>query len=345
MNTEFFAALDELEKKRGIPKEYMLERVEQALINAFKREAGGSNVKVIIDEKKGDVKVYKLLEVVEEVTDEKTQITVEDANAIAKRNRKYSVGNVIEIEMKTKNFGRISAGTAKQVIIQGIREFEHGMMIKEYESKREDIITAQVEKVDESTGNVVVNTGTGYATLMRKDQLQGDSFQPGDHVKVFITEVRSASETKGPIVTLSRTHQNFVKRLFELEVPEIADGTVCIMGITREAGNRTKISVMSRAEGVDPVGSCIGSRGIRISSIMNELKGEKIDIIKYNEDPAEYVKSALSPASVKEVILESERSYRVIVEPAQLSLAIGREGQNARLAAKLTGFKIDIKTE
>lgn len=345
MNTEFFAALEELEKKRGIPKEYMLERVEQALINAFKKEAGGSNVKVVIDEKKADVKVYKLLEVVEEVTDEKTQISLEDANAIAKRNRKYAIGNVIEIEMKTKNFGRISAGTAKQVIIQGIREFEHGMMIKEYESKREDIITAQVEKVDETTGNVVVNTGTGYATLMRKDQLQGDNFQPGDHVKVFITEVRSINETKGPIVTLSRTHPNFVKRLFELEVPEIADGTVSIMGITREAGNRTKISVMSRNETVDPVGSCIGSRGIRISGIMNELKGEKIDIIKYNEDPAEYVKAALSPASVKDVILEAERSYRVIVSPEQLSLAIGREGQNARLAARLTGFKIDIKTE
>ena len=345
MNTEFFNALDELERKRGIPKEYMLDRIEKAILNAAKKEAGTTNVKVVIDPVKADVKAYRLLEVVEDVTDDKSQISLEDANALSKRNRKYSIGNILEVEMKTKNFGRISAQTAKQGVIQAIREFERGIMVQEYESKREDIISAVIEKVDETSGNAVVNTGTGFATLLKKEQLPGDNFKPGDHVKVFITEVRPASETKGPIVTLSRTHQNFVKRLFELEVPEIAEGTVSVMGITREAGNRTKISVMSRSEGVDPVGSCIGSRGIRISAIMKELNGEKIDIIKYSENPEEYVKAALSPATVKDVILENERSYRVIVDADQLSLAIGREGQNARLAAKLTGFKIDIKTE
>ncbi len=342
MKNEFFTALDELEEKRGISKAYMLEKVEQALVNAFKKEEGAANVRVHIDENKGEVKVFKQLNVVETVEDEKTQISLEDAKRLSRRN---VLGGVVEIEMKTKNFGRISAQTAKQVIIQGIREAERGMMIKEYESKREDIITAQVERVDESTGNVILNTGTGYATLLKKEQLLGDVFNVGDHVKVFIMEVKSTAESRGPLVTLSRVHQNFVKRLFELEVPEIADGSVVIKGITREAGMRTKIAVYSNDPGVDPVGSCIGARGIRISAIMKELNGEKIDVIRYSEDPAEYVRAALSPSTVKEVQIEEDRQCRVIVTPEQLSLAIGREGQNARLAARLTGYKIDIKTE
>ena len=342
MKNEFFSALDELEEKRGISKAYMLEKVEQALVNAFKREEGASNVRVHIDENKGEVKVFKQLEVVETVEDEKTQITLADAKRI---NRRSVLGGTLEIEVKTKNFGRISAQTAKQVIIQGIREAERGMMIKEYESKREDIITAQVERIDEVTGNVVLNTGTGYATLLKKEQLVGDTFEVGDHVKVFIMEVKSSAESRGPLVTLSRVHQNFVKRLFELEVPEIPDGLVKIMGITREAGMRTKIAVYSTEPGVDPVGACIGARGIRINAIMKELHGEKIDIIKYSEDPAEYVREALSPATVKEVQLSDDRTCKVFVSPDQLSLAIGREGQNARLAARLTGYKIDIKTE
>ncbi|MBE6543808.1 MAG: transcription termination/antitermination protein NusA [Ruminococcaceae bacterium] len=342
MKNEFFSALEELEEKRGIPKAYMLEKVEAALVNAFKKEVGAANVRVHIDENKGEVKVFKQLNVVEVVEDEKTQISLEDAKRMSRRN---VLGGVVEIEMKTKNFGRISAQTAKQVIVQGIRQAEKGMMIKEYESKKEDVITAVVERIDETTGNVILNTGTGYATLLKKEQLMGDSFSVGDHVKVFIMEVKSSADSKGPLVTLSRVHQNFVKRLFELEVPEITDGTVKIMGITREAGMRTKIAVMSEEPGVDAVGSCIGARGIRVGAIMNELHGEKIDVIRYSEDPAEYIRSALSPAVVKDVTIEEERVCRVVVTPEQLSLAIGREGQNARLAARLTGYKIDIKTE
>ena len=340
MNTEFFAALDALEKEKGISKEYLMERVEAALVSAFKKEVGGSNVRVVMDPVKADVKVFKQMEIVDEVTDPVTQICITD---ITKKSRRYKVGDIYEEEMKTKNFGRISAQTAKQVIIQGIREAERGIMIKEYEDKKEDIITAVVQKIDPNTGNVVVDTGTSYATLLKTEMLPSDRFNVGDHIKVFITEVRK--ESKGPLVTLSRTHSHFVKRLFELEVPEIAEGVVVIKGITREAGYRTKISVMSREEGVDAIGSCIGARGMRINGIMRELGNEKIDVIKYSEDIAEYVKAALSPATVNEVIFDGDRSCRVVVEADQLSLAIGKEGQNARLAARLTGCKIDIKTE
>ena len=340
MNTEFFAALDALEKEKGISKEYLMERVEAALVSAFKKEVGGSNVRVVMDPVKADVKVFKQMEIVDEVTDPVTQICITD---ITKKSRRYKVGDIYEEEMKTKNFGRISAQTAKQVIIQGIREAERGIMIKEYEDKKEDIITAVVQKIDPNTGNVDVDTGTSYATLLKTEMLPSDRFNVGDHIKVFITEVRK--ESKGPLVTLSRTHSHFVKRLFELEVPEIAEGVVVIKGITREAGYRTKISVMSREEGVDAIGSCIGARGMRINGIMRELGNEKIDVIKYSEDIAEYVKAALSPATVNEVIFDGDRSCRVVVEADQLSLAIGKEGQNARLAARLTGCKIDIKTD
>ncbi len=343
MNNEFFQALDEIEKKRGIPKEYMLEKVEQALTNAFKREEGGTNVRILINPEKGDVKLYKQLTVVEVVEDEKTQISLEDAKKIS---RKYTLGQIAEIEVKAKNFGRISAQTAKQVIIQGIREAEREMMIKEYESKREDIITVTVEKADETNGNCVVNTGTGTAVLYAREMIKGESFNVGDHVKVFISEVKSSIETKGPIITLSRVHQNFVKRLFELEVPEISQGTVEIKSISREAGSRTKIAVASNDPAVDPVGACIGNRGSRINCIISELNGEKIDVIRYSEDPAVFIREALSPAQVQDVVVnQDERVCRVIVAPEHLSLAIGREGQNARLAARLTNYKIDIKTE
>lgn len=339
MNTEFFSALDILEKEKGIPKEYMLEKVEAALISAFRKEEGGAeNVKVVFDTVHSDVKVYKVMQVVEEVEDPATELTLDEAK---RHSRKAVLGGTVEIEMKTKNFGRISAQAAKQVIIQGIREAERGMMIKEYESKREDIITATVQKLDPN-GNVVVDTGTSFATLLKEEQLPGDRFAVGQVIKVYVTEVKK--ETRGPIVTLSRTHANFVKRLFEMEIPEIHDGVIAIMGIAREAGFRTKIAVMSREEGVDPVGACIGGRGMRIGNIMEELHGEKIDVIKYSEELSEYVKAALSPASVEEVIVEGERDCRVIVSPDQLSLAIGREGQNARLAARLTGCRVDIKT-
>lgn len=341
MNSEFISALEELERVKGIPKDYMLEKVEAALISAFKKEVGGSNVKVTIDQVKGDVKVYRQMLIVAEVEDEVTEITLDEAKKHSRRH--LSVGDNIDIELKTKNFGRISAQIAKQVIIQGIREAERGIMIQQYENKREDIISATVQKIDPQSGNVLVDTGTSYATLLQKEMLHTDHFNVGDHIKVFVTEVRK--ETRGPLVTLSRVHPHFVKRLFELEIPEIADGAVIIKGITREAGYRTKIAVMSREEGVDPIGSCIGSKGMRINNIMAELGGEKIDVIKYSEDDAEYIRAALSPATVDEVIIDGERSCRVVVAPEQLSLAIGREGQNARLAARLTGYKIDIKTE
>ncbi len=341
MSNEVISALEDLERQKGIPKEYMLEKVEAALLSAVKKEVGGNNVRVAIDREKRAFHVYRQMTVVEEVTDPVSEFTMEEAKKHTRRH--LNVGDLLEIEMKTKNFGRIPAQIAKQVIIQGIREAERGIMIQQYEDKKEDIISVTVQKIDPTTGNAVVDTGTGYATLLKKEMLYSDNFDVGDHVKVFITEVRK--ESRGPLVTLSRIHPNFVKRLFELEIPEIADGSVVIKGVTREAGYRTKIAVMSREEGVDPIGSCIGSKGIRINNIMSELGNEKIDVIKYSEDPAEFVRAALSPATVDEVILDGERSCRVVVAPDQLSLAIGKEGQNARLAARLTGFRIDIKTD
>lgn len=341
MNSEFFEALNALESEKGISKQYMLEKVEAALVSAFRKELGGAeNVRVHLDESKGEVKVFRVMRVVEEVEDPATEMTLEDAR---KYNRRAAVEGTVEFELKTKEFSRISALAAKQVIIQAIREAERGMLIEAYESKKEDIISATVQKIDPASGNVVVDTGTSYATLRKEEQLPGDRFTVGQHIRVFVTEVRK--ESKGPLVTLSRTHPNFVKRLFELEVPEISDGTVVIMGIAREAGFRTKLAVMSRDEGVEPVGACIGNRGLRVNSVMEELHGEKIDLIKYSEDIGEYVKAALAPATVQEVIVEDEHNCRAIVEPAQLSLAIGKEGQNARLAARLTGCRVDIKTE
>lgn len=340
MNKEFFEALDLLEKEKGIPKEYMLGKVEAALITAFKRERGGSNVRVLIDENKKEVRVYEQMTVVEEVTDPMTEITLEEAK---KHSKRLGIGDVCEIEQKTKAYGRISAQTAKQVIIQGIREAERGMMIKEYESKQGEIITATVERVDPNTGNVVVNTGTSHATLISAEQIPGETYTPDTQIKVLVTEVKK--ETKGPLVTLSRIHPGLVRRLFELEVPEIQEGVVTIRSITREAGSRSKMAVSSSDENVDPIGACIGNKGMRINRIVEELHGERIDIVKYSDDPAEYVRAALSPANVISVeIADGERAARVIVAPDQLSLAIGKEGQNARLAARLTGFKIDIKT-
>ncbi|MBR5452793.1 MAG: transcription termination/antitermination protein NusA [Clostridia bacterium] len=340
MNSEFFTALELLEKEKGIPKEYMLERVEAALVSAYKRDMGGnSNVRVAIDEKKKTVRLFQQKDIVEEVSDETTEISLEDAKKLSSR---YKLGGVAEIELKPKNFRRLGAQAAKQVIIQGVREAERNMIIDEYENKREEIITATVTKTDESTGNVVVDTGTSEAVLLRSEQLPADDLRVGDRVKLFVTEVRR--ESRGPIVTLSRTHPGLVKRLFELEVPEIQDGVVIIKSIAREAGSRSKLAVYSRDENVDPIGACIGNRGMRISGIVDELCGEKIDIVVYSEQPEEFIRSALSPATVNSVELDGERSCKVYVDADQLSLAIGREGQNARLAARLTGFKIDIKT-
>ena len=340
MNKEFFEALDLLEREKGISKQYMMEKVEAALVSAFKKELGGNtNVRILLNEDKKDMKVYQQKTVVEVVENPDTEISLEDAKAISRR---YKMDSVVEFELKPKNFRRLSAQAAKQVIIQGIREAERSIITKEYESKREEIITAIVDKVDDTTGNLILDTGTSKATLMKADQIPGDSFNVGDRLKVIVTEVRG-NETRGPIVTLSRTHPKLVQRLFELEIPEIQDGTVIIKGVSRDAGSRSKISVYSRDENVDAIGACIGNKGMRIAAILDELGNEKIDIIKYDEDPAKYVAEALSPASVLSVELDGERSCKVTVSPEQLSLAIGKEGQNAKLAAKLTGFKIDIK--
>ena len=341
MNKEFFAALDLLEKEKGIPKEYMLEKVEAALVSAYKKEYGSNtNVRVHIDPVKEDVKVYQQKEVVEVVEDPGNQISLEDAKAISKR---YTVGKIVETEVKTKNFRRLSAGAAKSVIIQGIREGERRVMQEAYESKREEIITATVSKIDPVTGNVLLETGTSFATLLKSEQIPGESFEVGDKIKVFIMEVNK--ESRGPLVTLSRIHPGLVRRMFELEIPEIQDGIVIVKGVSREAGSRTKISVMSREEDVDPVGACIGTHGARIAAVVDELRGEKIDIVKYSENPEEYIAASLAPATVDSVEIVAERSCRVTVSPDQLSLAIGKEGQNARLAARLTGLKIDIKSE
>ena len=340
MNVEFFAALDALQTETGIPKDYMLEKIETALITAFKRDNSNANVKVYLDEKKKEMKAYQLKDIVETVENPIVQIDLEGAQKI---NKRYNIGDVAEIEFQPKDFGRISAQTAKQVIIQGIREAERGILIKEYESKKEELISANVYKIDPPTGNAILDIGKGEAILTKSEQIPGEIIREGERIKVYVIEVKN--QNKGPLITLSRRHSGLVKRLFELEVPEIGDGTVIINAIAREPGSRTKIAVSTTNDDVDPIGSCIGAKGGRINAVVSELGNEKIDIIKYSEDPVEYIKAALSPSNVIDVkVNETERSCRVVVEPSQLSLAIGKEGQNARLAAKLTGYKIDIKT-
>ncbi len=334
-------ALDLLEKEKGIPKAYMLEKIEAALVSAYHKEYGANaRVRVLLDLEKDDIKVFQQKTVVEVVEDEENEITLDDAKNLSKR---YKLGQEIEIKVKPENFRRLSAAAAKSVIIQSIREGSRKVMQDAYESQRDEIITAIVEKVDPINGNVVLNTGTGRAVLLKSEQIPGEDFYVDDRVKVFVMEVNK--EARGPLVTLSRCHAGLVRRLFELEVPEVTDGVVIIKGVSREAGVRSKVAVMSRDPDVDPVGACIGNRGMRIAGIVDELRGEKIDIIPYSEQPEEYIAAALAPARVLSVELVGERACRVLVEPDQLSLAIGREGLNARLAARLTGFKIDIKSE
>ena len=342
MNADFFTALDLLEKENGISKEYMISQIELALANACRREVGPTTViRVQLDPNKKDMRVFQQRTVVPdgEVYDEKCEISLSAAKALSRR---HKLGGVVETELKTKDFRRLSAQAGKQMIVQAIRTAERERQTREYEEKREEIITAVVDKVDNTNGNLILDTGTGYATLLREEQIPGESYDVGDRIKVFVSEVKSG-ETRGPIVTLSRVHPNFVKRLFELEVPEIADGTIIIKGIAREAGSRSKVAVYSRDENVEAVGSCIGKNSMRINAILAELAGEKVDIIRYSDDVCEYVAEALSPAKVLDVYLEDERTCRVTVAPEQLSLAIGKEGQNAKLVARLTGCKIDIK--
>ena len=342
MNADFFTALDLLEKENGISKEYMISQIELALANACRREVGPTTViRVQLDPNKKDMRVFQQRTVVPdgEVYDDKCEISLSAAKALSRR---HKLGGVVETELKTKDFRRLSAQAGKQMIVQAIRTAERERQTREYEEKREEIITAIVDKVDTTNGNLILDTGTGYATLLREEQIPGETYDVGDRIKVFVSEVKSG-ETRGPIVTLSRVHPHFVKRLFELEVPEIADGTIVIKGVAREAGSRSKIAVYSNDENVEAVGSCIGKNSMRINAILAELAGEKVDIIRYSDDICEYVAEALSPAKVLDVYLEDERTCRVTVAPEQLSLAIGKEGQNAKLVARLTGCKIDIK--
>ena len=342
---EIFAALAMLEKERGISQSFMMEKIVQALTTAYKRDHEGvENVVVDVDEGKRELKMFVQKEVVDEVENPGTQMSLDDAKAIS---AKYNVGDIVNIPVDNIEFGRIAAGNGKQVIIQGLREAESGMVYEEYNSKQHEILTGVVTRIDPRNGSVALRIGTGAeatdAILTAGEQVKGETLVEGQRIKVYLVDVRRQS--RGPQVVISRTHPGLVKRLFELEVPEIYDGTVEIRSIAREAGSRTKMAVWSNDANVDPIGACVGPRGQRVNNIVEELRGEKIDIIKYNDDPAEYIAAALAPADVVEVRMaeDGSKACRVIVPDDQLSLAIGKEGQNARLAARLVGYKIDIK--
>ena len=344
---EFFAALDMIEEEKGISKAYMMEKITQALVSAYKRDHEGAeeNIVVLTDPEKNSVRIIVRRDVVEEVTNPDTEISLEEARRFLPA---VQLGDVVSNELKPKNFGRIAAQTARQVIIQGIREAERNMVYEEFVGKTQELLTGIVTRVDPRSGALHVKIGSGResteALLTAKEQVPGESYREGDRIKVYVVEVRRG--TRGTQVLISRTHYGLVRRLFEMEVPEIYDGVVEIRSIAREAGSRTKMAVWSNDEEVDPIGACVGTRGARVNTIVDELHGEKVDIIKYSEDPAEFISAALSPADVLDVRChEEEKTCRVVVPDDQLSLAIGKEGQNARLAAKLTGYKIDIKSE
>ena len=341
---EIFAALAMLEKERGIPQSFMMGKIIQALTTAYKRDHEGVEYVVVdVDEEKKDLKMYVQKEIVEEVENPASQISLEEAKRISAKNE---LGGMVNFPVESVEFGRIAAGNGKQVIIQGLREAEHGMIYDEWGSKQHEILTGTVSRIDPRNGNVILRIGSGSeateAVLTMNEQVPGEELHEGQMVKVYLVEVRRS--TRGPQVMISRTHPGLVKRLFELEVPEIYDGTVEVKSIAREAGSRSKLAVWSADENVDPIGACVGPKGARVNNVVAELGSEKIDIIKYSDDPAEYVAASLSPADVVSVLpLEGTKSCRVVVPDDQLSLAIGKEGQNARLAAKLTGYKIDIK--
>jgi len=340
VNVEFMQAFEQLGKEKGISPEILFDAVEAALISAYKRNfSSAQNVRVSMDRATGEIHVYARKTVVEEVTDPRLEMSLEEARKIDPR---YEVNDVVEIEVTPKNFGRIAAQTAKQVVVQRIREAERGIIYEEFSNRESDILTGIVQRIEGK--NVYIDLGRAEAILAPSEQIPGEVYHHGDRIKVYIVEVKKT--TKGPQILVSRTHPGLLKRLFELEVPEIHDGIVEIKSVAREPGSRSKIAVYSRDEDVDPVGACVGHKGMRVQTIVNELKGEKIDIVKWSPDPAKYIANALSPAKVISVeINEAEKISKVIVPDYQLSLAIGKEGQNARLAAKLTGWKIDIKSE
>ena len=342
---EFFAAIAQIEKEKGIPAGYMMEKITQALASAYKRdhEGAGDNIEIKANPETGEVRMFVLKDIVETVDNPAVEMSLEEARRALPH---AQLGDVVRIEVKTKNFGRIAAQTARQVIIQGIREAERDMVYDKFSSKEHEILTGVVTRVDPKSGaaNLRINSSSEYteAFLAPGEQVRGEAIREGDRLRVYVVEVRRS--TRGPQVLISRTHPGLVKRLFELEIPEIYDGTVEGKSIAREAGSRTKIAVWSGDENVDPIGACVGPGGARVNNIVEELHGEKVDIIKYSEDPAQYIAAALSPADVLSVdLLPDGKACRVVVPDDQLSLAIGKEGQNARLAAKLTNYKIDIK--
>lgn len=339
-NLEIISALDELEKSKGISKQVLLEALEAALVSAFKRHYGSSqNVRISIDTVKGSILVLSRRNVVEEVQDSKTQVSLEEARHT---DPLIEIGDVLETEVTPREFGRIAAQTAKQVVVQRIREAERGIIYEEFSNREGDVVTGTVHRYEQK--NVIVELGKIEAMIPLQEQISGEVYSPGQRIKCYVIEVRKTN--KGPMIMLSRTHPGLLKRLLELEVPEITDGTVEIKSIAREPGSRSKLAVSSHDPNVDPVGACVGPRGTRIQAVVNELCGEKIDVIPWSEDSSQFVSNALSPARVLGVKADViSKVAQVVVPDNQLSLAIGREGQNARLAAKVTGWKIDIKSQ
>ena len=337
---EFINALNQIEKEKGIDKEVIFEAIETSLVSACKKNFGTSqNIKVVINRETGDVACYAQKEVVEEVEDDMLQISLEDARNI---NPYFIIGDIIDIEVTPKNFGRISAQTAKQVVVQKFREAEREILYNQYITKEKDIMTGIVQRRERK--NVIVQLGKIDAILTPNEQIPTEEYNFMDRIKVYVLEVKQS--TKGPQIYVSRTHPELVKRLFEQEVPEVYDGTVEIKSIAREAGSRTKIAVYTKDKNVDALGACVGQNGYRVNVIVNELQGEKIDVINWSEDPKEFIAAALSPSKVLAVAInEQDQSAKIVVPDHQLSLAIGKEGQNARLSAKLTGWRIDIKSE
>ncbi len=342
MNAEFFEALAMLAKEKGIELEYLVDKIKAAIVIAVKRDMGGHDDNIVEIEPVGNRFYVAVRKTVSEVAVEPHEILLADAQ---KYDKNAKLDDVVEIPLDTKHFGRIAAQTAKHVIRQGIREAEAEQLLSEYQSRKHDIITATVLRTDPKKGNATVEIGKSEAILPKSEQMPGEVFTDGDRIKVYVSDVISSE--KGPKMMISRTHPGLVKRLFEMQVPEIYDGTVEIKSISREAGSRTKLAVWAKDENVDAVGSCIGPKGNRVSGIVDELGGEKIDVVKYSDDPKELIAAALSPAAVVNVEIEDEeqRSCKVTVPDNQLSLAIGNKGQNARLAARLTGWKIDIRPE
>lgn len=340
MSSELFDAINYLEKEKGIDKDILLEALEAALISAYKKNFNSAgNVSVKFDEDEGTMQIHAQKTVVEEIEDEQLEITLEEANEV---NLGYELGDVVDLEVTPKNFGRIAAQAAKQVVTQRVREAERGVIFSEYADREEDVMTGIIQRVDPSF--VHVDLGKIEAKLAKSEQIDTEDYQVHDRIKVFVTKVENTN--KGPQIFISRSHPGLLKRLFEMEVPEIYDGTVEVKSISREAGDRSKISVHAANPEIDPVGSCVGPKGQRVQAVVDELNGEKIDIVEWSEDPVVYVSNALSPSQVVDVQVDEEnKATTVIVPDYQLSLAIGKRGQNARLAAKLTGWKIDIKSE